>query len=125
MRRPLGVTALSLYFAFQGVILLGGAFVAILPRRSARFVWLDLFFGAAFSLIAWGLFRLREWARFCGMLVIFVALGARLPLYLLGPRRFDTSFFLILAEELLELVAVWYLFRSPTAKHFARPAEAA
>ena len=90
-----------------------------------RFFWADLGLGLGLGLIGLGLFRLWEWARFTAMFVMFVSVGARLPLYFFKAKHLDVSFFLIVTEELVELFVVWYLFRAATAKHFSRPAKAA
>ena len=121
MRRPLGVTAIAIYLCFDCAVSLGYAFVDL---RSAvqhhRILWLDLVFAAGFGLIACGLLRLKEWARFAAMLVIAIWAGERLPLYLLQPKHFDLSYGLIVLEEVIDLFAVWYLFRFVTARYFSR-----
>ena len=124
MRRPIGVTAVAVYLCFDCAVTLG---YAVIDLRSFGVhvwaFWAGLVLAGAFGLVAWGLLRLKEWARFLAMLAIAIWAGERLPLYLLRPRRFDGSYFLIVAEELIDLFAVWYLFRLSTAKHFGKPAK--
>ena len=120
MRRPLGVTTTAIYLCFIAAVTVGEARLDFRLQRAHGLVWAELIFGLGLSLTAWGLFRLWEWARFTAMLIIFVAVGARIPLFLLRTKQFDVSFFLILCEELFDSFVVWYLFRSATAKHFSR-----
>ena len=102
---------LSLYNAFQ--------YLRSVGINSGVF-WINLIYGLGFAVIAWGLLRLKEWARFLSMLTIALWAGQRLPLYLLNARHFDFSYFLIVTEELIDLFAVWYLFRLPTAEYFSK-----
>ena len=125
MRRPLGVIALAIYLAFEGVwLLLVGLGILPLSKFPLRGYWriLSILLGAGFELLAWGLFRLWNWARVAAMFLIFVVVGARLPFLWLRMSQLNTAFFWQIAEILFDLLVVWYLFRSATADHFLRVA---
>jgi uncharacterized membrane protein (DUF2068 family) len=118
--------AIAIYRLFICVISLGNAFQDFRSAGiNSGYFWIDLIYGLGFAVIAWGLLRLKEWARFLAMLTIALWAGERLPLYLFNTRHFDFSYSLIVAEELIDLFAIWYLFRLPTAKYFSKLEKAA
>lgn len=117
MRRPVGIIAVALYFCYQSVAALVCAFMY---SREDHMVFWFCAWSIVPGLIAYGLFRFREWARFAGMLIIFVVVGLTMPSFVLRVRQFDISFFLMIAGYVINLFLVWYLFRSATAKHFTR-----
>src|SRR5262249_9794522 len=127
MRRPIGITALAVYFFYEGISLLLFIFLDLrMGRISVRSpllcavmlgVVVPLLMCNGLGLTGWGLLRLQNWARVTAMLVIVVAMGARLPLFLLRTYHFNLSFLLHLTEFLVDIFVVWYLFRSATVEH--------
>ena len=125
MRPPIGVMAIAIYRLFICVVSLVYVFQEFLSHGMYRgVVWVHLVEALGYAVIAWGLLRLKEWARFLAMLTIALWAGARLPLYLSHAKHFDFSYSLIVAEELIDLFTIWYLFRWPTAKCFSRQEKA-
>jgi len=89
-------------------------------RLSILSVIFPLVFGVFLALVGVGLLRLRNWARFAAMLIIFVGAGAELPLLVRAATHFDWRVFLGAVEFLARLLAVWYLFRSASVDHFLK-----
>jgi len=117
MRRPVGIIAVALYFCYQSVAALVYAFMHW--RENHMGLWFCAW-SIVPGLIAYGLFRFWEWARFAGMFILFVGVGLTMPSLILRTRQFDISLFLMIAAYVVNLFFVWYLFRSATAKHFTR-----
>ena len=117
MRRPIGIIAVALYFCCQSVAALVCAFMY--SRKDHMGFWFCAW-SIVSGLIAYGLFRLWEWARFAGMFILFVGVGLTTPSFILRTRQLDLSLFLMIAAYVVNLLLVWYLFRSATAKLFTR-----
>jgi uncharacterized membrane protein (DUF2068 family) len=68
MRRPLGVTIISILLGINGVLLIIVGLTAVLAGGVTRagfifFVgWIPLIFGILSLILAWGLWNLRPWA---------------------------------------------------------------
>jgi hypothetical protein len=127
MERPVGVTAIGTYYLLVGAY--GCAFAALRIVTSGSFdlpvgapLWNELeFYGERYALvfgilwcvIGWGLFRLRRWARWTGMLGMVPAiflLVAPISMAKIGVRLLWYG--LLIA---LHAGAGFYLAQAPTA----------
>lgn len=91
--RPLVVTLISIYFLFAAAYL--GTFATLLMvtpgtislMSGSQFMYglelagpyMALLVGCGYGWIGWGLFRLRNWARWLAMLVLAIGIGALVP----------------------------------------------
>ena len=123
MARPLGVTVIGCFFLLAGIYLCSIAATTLVePRavetlRSAPFVlglrqvspYVTLLIGAIWALVAWGLFRLRDWARFSATLMLAIGIAWALSMTLLGTAHFGWKMLAIFLEIVLRAAAVLYL----------------
>jgi len=87
MRRPVGFIAVALYFCYQSVAALVCAFMY---SREDHMVFWFCAWSIVPGLMAYGLFRFREWARFAGMLITFV--GVAQPCHLSSLESDSSTF---------------------------------
>jgi hypothetical protein len=127
MARPLGVTVIASLFLMAGIYLCSiAAAILVEPRavqvlRDAPFVlglrqvspYVTLLIGAIWALVAWGLFRLRDWARFTATLMLAIGVAWALSMLLLGRTRFGWQVLAACPEIALRAAAVVYLL-APT-----------
>jgi hypothetical protein len=121
MRRPVGVTLIGCLYLASGaylcslasIHLLAPAAVPALPRAPLIYVlkfanpYVTLAVGAAWALVAWGLFRLRDWARLTAMVVLGTGAAWELSLLLFG--HYSVRPVVSGLEVALRLVAALYL----------------
>jgi uncharacterized membrane protein (DUF2068 family) len=134
MRRPIGVTIIAILFLASAVYLwIGGATVLLAPgvypftertlRQALRLIgpYPTLAVGAFYAVVGWGLFRLKNWARFVAMLVMTIGGGFLLPLLFIAGIGHGWSAAWIGVQLALRAVAVFYLMRSKIIDIFVRP----
>src|SRR5437588_3585451 len=120
MKRPFVITVIGCCFLVAGVYLCSiSAVILIAPGhiqtlKAAPFVfalrrvspYATLFVGAVWATIGWGLFQLREWARFVASLMLGAGVAWALITLLLH-RHSAWRTFLICFEITLRSAAVW------------------
>jgi hypothetical protein len=70
--------------------------------------YLTVLVGTAWALVAWGLFRVRDWARFVAALFLGVGMAWEVTIFL-GRMHFGWRIPLVCLELMLRGAAVWYL----------------
>ena len=122
MHRPLGVTVIGCFFLCAGVYLCSVATIMLLAPsivstlKALPFVaalklvspYATLLVGLIWTLIAWGLFQLRDWARFTATLMLGAGVAWMLPMLLLG-RYSGWRMLANLPSIILRIWAVYYL----------------
>ena len=124
MQRPGGVTAIGCFFLLAGVYLCSiSATMLIVPNaiptlRVAPFVrqlrllspYATLAIGVLWASVAWGLFQLRDWARWAAQLVLAIGVASFIPMLFVS--RFHSGWRLLAAclEIFVRVAAVCYLF---------------
>lgn len=133
MQRPLGVTAIGslcflsgVYFCSFGVMRLiapgGFAVLTVVPYAYGLRVaspYLTLAIGILWALIGWGLFRLRDWARFSASLLLAVGMAWALPMLVLSKVHFGWRTLAVCLEIVLRAVAACYLMAPSIIEAFA------
>jgi hypothetical protein len=131
MQRPLAVTVIGCFFLLAGVYLCAiSAVILITPSavqtmQALPFVsvlesvspYLTLIVGTVWAIIAWGLFQLRDWARFVSTLVLGAGIAWMLVTLLLH-RHSAWRIFLACFEITWRSAALWYLLAPTTIDRF-------
>jgi hypothetical protein len=125
MQRPAGVTAISILFLLAGIFLWTfGAVKLIAPEAvslmsASEFVYglelagpyMALLVGSGYALIAWGLFRLHNWARWAAMAVITVGLASLVPKISMAEIGLPILWYGL--QIAVRVAAAWYLAQAP------------
>jgi len=69
--------------------------------------------GAGWALVGWGLYRLRNWARWCAMLLMVIGVAGSVPAVSAAARDLGWRFFFYGAQVMVRVVIAWYLAASP------------
>lgn len=126
MQRPKGVTAIAILFALAAVYLCTIASVLLISpgavslMSAKRFLYglelagpyMILLGGVAYGIVAWGLFRLKNWARWTAILITAFSLIPFVPkisMAELGVPVFWYGF-----QIALRVAAGWYLAQAPS-----------
>jgi hypothetical protein len=101
-----------LEFAAPGTLLLGlGA--PLTYGRELTSPQAALSVGAGWALVGWGLYRLRNWARWCAMALMVIGVAGSVPAVSAAARDLTWRFFLYGAQIMVRVVIAWYLAASP------------
>jgi hypothetical protein len=77
--------------------------------------------GAGWALVGWGLNRLRNWARWCAILLMVIGVAGSVPAVSAAARDLTWRFFLYGFQIMARVVIAWYLAASPEViEAFAR-----
>jgi hypothetical protein len=71
--------------------------------------------GAGWALVAWGLYRLSNWARWCAVVLMVVGVAGSVPAVSAAARDLGWRFFWYGAQVMVRVVVIWYLIFSPDA----------
>jgi hypothetical protein len=69
--------------------------------------------GAGWGLVGWGLYRLRNWARWCAILLMVIGVAGSVPAVSAAARDLTWRFFLYGFQIMVRVVIAWYLAASP------------
>ena len=127
MERPTSVTVIAaLFFLVAGYLFTIGIveFVAPGTLATTRAVGITygreldgpqtaLSIGAGWALVGWGIYRLRNWARWCAMVLMVVGIAGSVPAVSAAARDLTWRFFWFGAQVMARVVIAWYLVASP------------
>jgi hypothetical protein len=71
--------------------------------------------GAGWALVAWGLYRLHNWARWCAVVLMVVGVAGSVPAVSAAARDLGWRFFWYGAQVMVRVVITWYLIFSADA----------
>jgi hypothetical protein len=78
--------------------------------------------GAGWALVGWGLYRLRNWARWCAMVLMVIGVAGSVPAVSAAARDLSWRFFAYGAQIMVRIVIAWLLAASPeVVEAFRRP----
>jgi len=135
MERPASVTVIAaLFFLVAGYLATIGAIELVAPGSLSTTLGegvtygreLDgpqaaLSVGAGWVLVGWGLYRLRNWARWCAILLMVIGIAGSVPAVSAAARDLGWPFFFYGAQIMVRVVIAWYLAASPeVVEAFAR-----
>ena len=69
--------------------------------------------GAGWALVGWGLYRLRNWARWCAILLMVIGVAGSVPAVSAAARDLTWRFFFYGFQIIVRVVIAWYLAASP------------
>jgi hypothetical protein len=127
MERPASVTVIaSLFFLVAAYLITIGVADLVAPgtlgmTRATGITYgreLDgpqtaLSVGAGWALIGWGLYRLRNWARWCAIILMVLGVVGSVPAVSAAARDINWRFFFYGAQILVRIVIAWLLAASP------------
>lgn len=125
MRRPAGITAITSLFSLVAAYLWTVAAIMLLARGAialsagAPFMYglelagpyMALLIGAAWGLIAWGLFRLQNWARWAAIGMLALGVGWLVPKISAAEIGLPLLWFGL--QIAVRVAAAWYLAQAP------------
>jgi hypothetical protein len=125
MQRPAGVTAISILFSLAAIFLWTfGAVKLIAPdaislMSASPFMYglelagpyMALLVGSGYAVIAWGLFRLHNWARWAAMAVITVGVASLVPKISTAELGVPVLWYGL--QIAVRVAAAWYLAQVP------------
>jgi hypothetical protein len=127
MERPGSVTAIAvLFFLVAGYLIVVGVIEFAAPgtlalTRAAGITYgreLDgpqtaLSVGAGWALVGWGVYRLKNWARWCAIALMAIGVAGSVPAVSAAARDLGWRFFFYGAQIMVRIVIAWYLAASP------------
>lgn len=127
MERPASVTAISaLFFLVAGYLVAIGIIEFIVPGTISTGLGEPVTFGreltgpqaaisvgAGWALVGWGLYRLRNWARWCAILIMVIGVAGSVPAVSAAARDLTWRFFFYGAQIMVRIVVAWLLTASP------------
>lgn len=126
MERPKGITVIASVFALTAVCLWTIAAVllispgAISLMAGKRFLYglelagpyMFLLGGSVYELVAWGLFRLQNWARWIAMLLIVISTASLIPKISMAELGVPVLWYGL--QIAIRVAIGWYLAQAPT-----------
>jgi hypothetical protein len=128
MERPASVTVIAaLFFLVAGYLITIGIIEFVSPgttlstARAAGITYgrelngpqTALSVGAGWALVGWGLYRLRNWARWCALLIMVIGIAGSVPAVSAAARDLTWRFFFYGGQIMVRVVIAWYLAASP------------
>jgi hypothetical protein len=124
-QRPTGITVIAILFFLAGIYLWAFAILKLLAPESISLSsagglmyglelagpYMALLFGAGWAVVGWGLFRLRNWARWSAMLVMVVGVASLVPS--ISMAALGVPIFWYGLQIVLRVAVGWYLAQAP------------
>lgn len=126
MHQPKGVIAIAALFALAALYLCAIAAILLISPgaislMSARYFlyglelagpYMMLLGAAVYGVVAWGLFRLKNWARWCAMLIIALSLAPLVPKISMAELGVPVLWYGL--QIAFRVAAAWYLAQAPS-----------
>ena len=127
MERPASVTVIAaLFFLVAGYLIAIGIIELFAPGtlsmtrgigitygRELNGPQTALSVGAGWALVGWGLYQLRNWARWCAMALMVIGVAGSVPAVSAAARDLTWRFFFYGVQIMVRIVIAWYLAASP------------
>jgi|ERR1700733_5598115 hypothetical protein len=127
MERPASVTVISaLFFLVAAYLVAMGIIEFVAPGtlsmtmetgvtygRELTGPQTALSVGAGWALIGSGLYRLRNWARWCAIILMVIGIAGSVPAVSAAARDITWRFFFYGFQIMVRVVIAWYLAASP------------
>ena len=127
MERPASVTVIAaIFFLVAGYLATIGIVELVAPDTLSMTLGAGISYGreltgpqtalsvgAGWALIGWGLFRLRNWARWCAILLMVIGVAGSVPAVSAAARDLTWRFFWYGAQIMVRVVIAWLLAASP------------
>ena len=127
MERPAGVTAIAgAFFVVAGYLFAAGAIEVVAPgtispTMRAPFMYgrelagpqSAFLVGAGWGLVGWGLFQVRNWARWSAVVLMVLGVAAGIPAVSAAATDLNWRLAWYGGQMMAKVVAVWFLAQSP------------
>jgi hypothetical protein len=127
MERPASVTVIAaLFFLVAGYLAVIGMIEFVVPGSLSMALGSGITYGrelsgpqtalsvgAGWALVGWGLYRLRNWARWCAILLMIIGIVGSVPAVSAAARDLTWRFWLYGAQIMVRVVIAWYMAASP------------
>jgi hypothetical protein len=127
MERPASVTVISaVFFLVAGYLGTIGIVELVVPGTFSMTLGAGITYGreldgpqtalsvgAGWVLVGWGLYRLRDWARWCAILLMVIGIAGSVPAVSAAARDLGWRFFFYGFQIMVRVVIAWYLAASP------------
>jgi hypothetical protein len=127
MERPASVTVIAaLFFLVAGYLATIGIIELVAPGTLSMALGAGVTYGreltgpqtalsvgAGWALVGWGLYRLRNWARWCAILLMVIGVAGSVPAVSAAARDLTCRFFFYGGQLMVRVVVAWYLAASP------------
>lgn len=125
MQHPKGVIAIALLFALAAlylflvaaILLISPGAISLMSAKSFLYglqlagPYMILLGGAVYGVVAWGLFRLRNWARWTAMLIIAFSLAPLVPKISMAEIGIPLLWYGL--QIAVRVAVAWYLVQAP------------
>jgi hypothetical protein len=126
MQRPKGIVAIAALFGAAALYLCTIAAILLISPgaislMSAKYFlyelqlagpYMILIGSAVYGIVAWGLFRLQNWARWAAMLIVALSLAPLVPKISTAELGFPILWYGL--QIAFRVVAAWYLAQAPS-----------
>jgi hypothetical protein len=127
MERPASVTVIAaLFFLVAGYLATIGIVELVAPGTLSMMLGAGITYGrevsgpqtalsvgAGWALVGWGLYRLRNWARWCAILLMVIGVAGSVPAVSAAARDLTWRFWFYGVQIMVRVVIAWYLAASP------------
>ena len=127
MERPASVTVIAaLFFLVAGYLVTIGIIEFVAPGTAFMTLGTGVTYGrelagpqaalsvgAGWAFVGWGLYRLRNWARWCAILLMVIGVAGSVPAVSAAARDLTWRFFFYGFQIIVRVVIAWYLAASP------------
>jgi hypothetical protein len=127
MERPASVTVIAaLFFLVAGYLATIGIAELVAPGTISMMLGTGITYGreltgpqtalsvgAGWALVGWGLYRLRNWARWCAILLMVIGIAGSVPAVSAAARDLTWRFWFYGFQIMARVVIAWYLAASP------------
>jgi hypothetical protein len=127
MERPASVTVIAgLFFLVAAYLVTIGILELLVPGTISAGLGAPVTFGrelagpqaalsvgAGWAFVGWGLYRLRNWARWCAMVIMVIGVAGSVPAVSAAARDLTWGFFFYGAQIMVRIVIAWLLAASP------------
>jgi hypothetical protein len=127
MERPASVTVIAvLFFVVAGYLAAVGIIDLVAPGTLSMTLGTGVTYGreltgpqtaisvgAGWALVGWGIYRLRNWARWCAIVIMVVGIAGSVPAVSAAARDLTWRFWFYGVQIMARVVIAWLLVASP------------
>ena len=127
MERPSSVTVIAaLFFLVAGYLITIGIVELVAPGTLSMTLGAGITYGreltgpqtalsvgAGWALVGWGLYQLRNWARWCAIVLMAIGIAGSVPAVSAAARDLTWRFWFYGVQIMARVVITWYLVASP------------
>jgi hypothetical protein len=127
MERPASVTVIAvLFFVVAGYLAAVGIIDLVAPGTLSMTLGTGVTYGreltgpqtaisvgAGWALVGWGLYRLRNWARWCAIVLMVIGIAGSVPAVSAAAKDLTWRFWFYGVQIMARVIVAWLLVASP------------